>query len=94
MFDPYNIIKDVRLTEKSNRLGEKYSQYVFIVDRKATKIQIQRAVEAIFKKKVKSVNTVNVLGKKKRERRPDFGKKPDWKKAYVTLQQGEKISLV
>jgi large subunit ribosomal protein L23 len=94
MRDPYDIIKNVRMTEKATALGEKHAKYVFIVDPKATKIEIKRAVETIFKKKVKSVNTANVLGKKKRERRADFGKKPDWKKAYVTLQEGETISFV
>jgi len=63
------------------------------VNVRATKVEIKHAVEKIFNKKVDRVNTMQVLGKKKRERRADFGKKPDWKKAIVTLKEGEKISL-
>lgn len=94
MRNPYEILKNVRMTEKATALTEKNGQYVFVVDPSATKIEIKHAVETVFKKKVKSVNTINVLGKKKRERRADFGKKPDWKKAIVTLQEGESISFV
>jgi len=94
MRDPHDIIKNIRMTEKATALGEKHAKYVFIVHANATKIEIKRAIETIFKKKVKAVNTANILGKKKRERRADFGKKPDWKKAYVTLHEGETISLV
>ncbi len=82
------------MTEKATGLTEKHGKYVFVVAPDATKIEIKNAVETVFKKKVKSVNTINVLGKKKRERRADFGKKPDWKKAVVTLQEGESISFV
>ena len=48
----------------------------------------------IFKKKVVSVNTANYAGKKKRERKADFGRRPHWKKAIVTLKAGEKLDLV
>ncbi len=93
MRDPYSIIKNIRLTEKAALLSETDNQYVFVVDRSATKIEIKYAVEKIFNKKVEDVNTMQVLGKKKRERRADYGKKPDWKKAIVKLKEGEKISL-
>ncbi|MEY3479838.1 MAG: ribosomal protein, partial [Verrucomicrobiota bacterium] len=48
----------------------------------------------LFQKKVASVNTANYAGKKKRERRADFGRRPHWKKAIVTLKEGEKLDLV
>ncbi len=92
MRDPFDIIKTVRVTEKTTLLNES-NQYVFVVNVRATKVEIKHAVEKIFNKKVDRVNTMQVLGKKKRERRADFGKKPDWKKAIVTLKEGEKISL-
>jgi large subunit ribosomal protein L23 len=94
MRDPFDIIKNIRLTEKATFLSEKRNQYVFRVDTKATKIEIKHAIQTIFKKKVLDVNTSQVTGKKKRERRPDCGKCPDWKKAVVTLAEGEKISMV
>ena len=59
----------------------------------ANKIEIKRAVEFLFKKKVSSVNTSQVEGKKKRERRADFGRRAHWKKAIVTLAAGEKIDI-
>ena len=68
--------------------------YVFKVDPKANKSEIKRAVETIFDKKVVSVNTCNVRGKKKRERRADFGRTANWKKAIVQLAEGERIDLV
>ena len=48
----------------------------------------------IFKKKVLDVNTANYAGKKKRERRADFGRRSNWKKAIVTLKEGEKLDIV
>jgi len=94
MRDPFDIIKRIRITEKGTLLSDKQGQYLFHVDHRATKQEIKRAIEKLFDKKVVRVNTLNVLGKKKRERRADFGKRPDWKKAIVTLKEGEKISLV
>jgi len=94
MKDAYQIINTVLLTEKATLLSEKLNQYVFRVSPKANKIEIKQAIEQIFKKKVVGVNTANYAGKKKRERRADFGKRPDWKKAIVTLKAGEKLDLV
>ena len=94
MRDPLDIIKRIRITEKGTLISDKHGQYTFHVDGRATKQEIKRAVEKLFDKKVTRVNTLNVLGKKKRERRADFGKRADWKKAIVTLKEGEKISLV
>ena len=94
MNEHFDIIQTASLTEKSSLLGEKYNKYVFRVSPRANKIQIKQAVEKLFNKKVVSVNTCNYAGKKKRERRADYGRKAHWKKAIVTLKEGEKIDLV
>ncbi len=94
MKDVFDIIQTASLTEKASLLSEKQNKYVFRVSPKANKIEIKRAVEQLFNKKVMAVNTANYAGKKKRERRADFGRKPHWKKAIVTLKEGEKIDLV
>ncbi|MBV8099902.1 MAG: 50S ribosomal protein L23, partial [Verrucomicrobia bacterium] len=65
----------------------------FRVATDANKIEIKQAVEKLFGKKVVRVNTAQYAGKKKRERRADFGRKTHWKKAVVTLAEGEKIEL-
>ena len=94
MSDPRSLVYNVRLSEKASLLGEKHNQYVFRVDPRANKIQIKQAIEEIFGKKVVRVNTAKYAGKKKRERRADFGRRPHWKKAIITLAKGEKIDLV
>ena len=94
MNEPYDLIQTVRLTEKASLLSEKLNKYVFRVSPRANKVQIKQAIERLFNKKVVSVNTCNYAGKKKRERRADFGRKAHWKKAIVTLKEGEKIDLV
>ncbi len=94
MNDPFDIIETASLTEKSSLLSEKQNKYVFRVRPRANKIQIKQAIEKLFQKKVLDVNTCNYAGKKKRERRADFGRKSHWKKAIVTLKEGEKIDLV
>ncbi len=93
MNEPYDIIESVRLTEKATLLAEKENKYVFRVRPHATKIQIKQAIEKLFKKSVVAVNTCNYAGKKKRERTASFGRQADWKKAIVTLKEGDKIEL-
>jgi large subunit ribosomal protein L23 len=93
MNDPRKLIQNIRLSEKASLLGEKHNQYVFRVDPRANKIQIKQAIEQIFGKRVVRVNTAQYAGKKKRERRADFGRRPHWKKAIITLAEGEKIDL-
>ena len=93
MNEPYDIIDTVRLTEKATLLAERENKYVFRVRPSATKPQIKAAIEKLFKKSVVAVNTCNYAGKKKRERTAAFGRKADWKKAIVTLKQGDKIEL-
>ena len=94
MHEPFDLIQTVVLTEKATLLSEKLNQYVFRVSPRANKIQIKQAVETLMKKKVVRVNTANYAGKKKRERRADFGRRTHWKKAIVTLAVGEKIDFV
>ena len=91
--NPFEIIRTVRLTEKGTRQGEKYNQYTVVADPRANKTQIRKAVQDLFKVKVVRVNTLNVRGKLRRRRRPDAGQSPNWKKAIVTLKQGDKIVL-
>jgi len=94
MNEVHDHIQTVILTEKATLLSEKLNKYVFRVSPAANKLQIKRAIEVIFKKKVLDVNTANYAGKKKRERKADFGRRPNWKKAIVTLKAGEKLDLV
>jgi large subunit ribosomal protein L23 len=91
MNSPYDIIKTLIQTEKGVRL-EGGGTYQFIVANTATKIDIRRAVEKVYKVKVEDVNTVVVRGKIKRVRQIP-GKQPDWKKAYVRLAAGQKIEI-
>jgi large subunit ribosomal protein L23 len=90
---PFEIIKTVRLTEKGTRQGEKYNQYTVVADRLATKPQIKQAVQELFKVKVLAVNTLNVRGKARRKRTIQAGRASDWKKAIVTLKEGDRIIL-
>jgi large subunit ribosomal protein L23 len=94
MNDHFDIIHTASLTEKSSLLSEKLNKYVFRVAPRANKIQIKAAIEKLFNKKVVAVNTCNYAGKKKRERSANFGRQAHWKKAIVTLKEGEKIDLV
>jgi large subunit ribosomal protein L23 len=93
MNEPFDIIETASLTEKASVLTEKQNKYVFRVRPHANKIQIKQAVEKLFQKKVVDVNTCNYAGKQKRVRGP-VGRRPHWKKAIVTLAEGEKIDLV
>ena len=93
MKEAHDIIRGVLVTEKASLLSEKLNKYVFRVATNANKIEIRRAIETLFKKRVSAVNTAQYAGKKKRERRADFGRQAHWKKAIVTLAPGEKIDL-
>lgn len=93
MKESFDQIQTVILTEKATLLSEKHNQYVFRVNPKANKIEIKRAVEVLFKKTVLNVNTSNFAGKTKRERTAHFGRRAHWKKAVVTLKEGDKIDL-
>jgi len=69
------------------------NQYTIVADRLATKPQIRQAVQELFKVKVVRVNTLNVRGKDRRKRTSQAGRAPSWKKAIVTLKDGDKIVL-
>ena len=87
-----DVIKGPLITEKLDKAREKFRQYSFIVDRKATKHDVARAVETLFKVTVEGVRTNVVRGKIKRVGR-NIGKRPNFKKAVVTLKEGDKIEL-
>ena len=88
----YNTIVRPLLTERSTILKEKFNQYLFEAHLTATKPDIKKAIEALFKVNVEAVRTMVVRGKFRR-----FGKgggmKADWKKAFVTLKAGQKIDF-
>ncbi|MFA5688771.1 MAG: 50S ribosomal protein L23 [Kiritimatiellales bacterium] len=94
MKDVYQVIQKILLTEKGTRLSETENKYVFRVAPSANKAEIKKAVEELFKVKVISVNTMKRLGKNKRERSPNYGRTAHWKRAVVTLAEGNKIDLV
>ena len=90
--DPRSIVRKALITEKGTTLRELRNQYHFEVARDANKIEIKRAVEAVFNVKVDSVQTMQVRGKAKRQGRW-VGRRNDWKKAIVTLKPDQKIEL-
>ena len=92
MKEHYQIVRRPLLTEKSDRLRETDNQYCFEVDRQANKLEIKQAIEELFQVKVKRVRVQNVKGKIKRMGR-FAGKQAGWKKAFVTLHEGEVIEL-
>ncbi len=87
----YQIIVKPIVTEKSS-LGSEHNQVTFKVDNNSTKKEIKIAVEKIFKVKVKKVNTSNVKGKLK-SFRGSLGKRSNYKKAFVTLEEGQTIDI-
>ena len=86
----YDIIMALVRTEKSS-LYQPQEKYLFLVEKASNKIQIKRAVEEIYKVKVKNVNTFVSCGKLKRVRH-QLGRTPEIKKAIVTLKEGQKIN--
>jgi large subunit ribosomal protein L23 len=87
----HHLIKGPIITEKTHSLREANNKLTLKVDVKANKVEIRKAIEDLFKVKVLGVNTIKMMGKKKRMGRNE-GKRPDWKKAIVTLAPGEKIA--
>ena len=92
MKDPNLILRRFLRSEKGAVLSEKANQYFFDVALDSKKIEIKSAVEKIYNVKVSRVNTMVVKGKPKTVRQAT-GKTPDWKKAIVTLNAGQKIDL-
>jgi len=90
---PEDIIKrPLILTEKGNSLREQENQYLFEVDRRANKAQIRGAVESLFKVNVKKVRTLIVRGRLRRMGR-GWAKTRNWKKAIVSLAEGDSIDF-
>lgn len=90
---PEQIIKrPLVLTEKGNTLRENENQYLFEVDMKANKVEIRRAVQTLFSVKVEKVHTLIMPGKHRRMGR-GHARTQTWKKAIVSLKEGEKIEL-
>jgi large subunit ribosomal protein L23 len=92
MSEVYDIIMSPLVTEKSTIQREGQNQYSFKVYKRANKIEIKDAVERLFKVKVREVRTVTIRGKVKRLGKR-FGKRPDWKKAIVTVKEGDRIEF-
>jgi large subunit ribosomal protein L23 len=89
----YQVLLSPRVTEKTTHVGEDSNQYVFQVVNDANKAEVKGAVELLFDVSVESVRMVNVKGKTKSFRmRP--GKRSDWKKAYVRVQEGQVIDFL
>jgi len=90
--DLHDVIKGPLITEKLDRAREKNRQYSFLVDMDATKLDVARAVSTLFKVTVEGVRTSIQRGKIKRVG-TSMGKRPNFKKAFVTLKEGDKIEL-
>ena len=89
----YKVLLAPRVTEKTTRVGEQGNQYVFRVAPDASKSEIRAAVEKLFEVNVESVRVLNVKGKTKTFKlRP--GRRNNWKKAYVRVQEGQVIDLL
>ena len=90
---PEQIIKrPLVLTEKGNTLRETENQYLFEVDMKANKVEIRRAIQTLFSVKVEKVHTLIMPGKHRRMGR-GYARTQTWKKAIVSLKEGEKIEM-
>jgi large subunit ribosomal protein L23 len=88
----HRVLVQPLLTEKITGLREKTNTVGFVVHPEANRVQVKQAVEALLKVKVAKVNLMNVRGKVKRLGRFS-GKRSDWKKAFVTLKEGEKLEM-
>jgi len=89
-----DIIQAPLITEKGTLVSETSNQVVFRVDPHATKDEVRRAVEKLFDVKVAAVRTVNYLGKARYRQGRHAGRKASWKKAYVTLAEGQTLDLL
>jgi large subunit ribosomal protein L23 len=89
----YTVLLSPRMTEKSTRIGESSNQYVFKVTTDSNKKEIKDAVEKMFEVNVETVRIVNVKGKSKAFK-ARAGKRNDWKKAYVRVQEGQVIDFL
>lgn len=90
--DLYSVLTAPLITEKATLVNEAGNQIIFRVRPEADKGTIKRAVETLFKVKVKKVHTIHYLGKQRRIGK-SVGRKSDWKKAYVTLAEGSHVDF-
>ena len=90
--NPGAVVVGPVITEKGTMVNEQGNQVVFRVHPQANKVEIRRAVEILFKVKVEKVRTSRLLGKTRRVGKHQ-GRRPDWKKAYVTLAEGSRIDF-
>jgi len=88
----YQVLLGPHVSEKAATVADLNNQYVFRVAIDATKLEVKKAVEQLFKVAVDDVQTLKVKGKVKRNRF-GYSKKPSWKKAYVRLEQGQEIDF-
>lgn len=93
MRNAYEIIKKPIFTEKGSNLKELHNKVLVEVVKDANKIEIKNAIEEIFKVKVDKISVINTIGKWKRFGR-SVGKRPERKKAIITLKQGEKLDFI
>ena len=95
MKSAYQILQRPLITERATLLAEAKEgpQYVFRVAKTANKIEIRKAIETVFSVQVENVNTIVVKGKKRRQGR-NVGRTTDWKKAFVTLKEGQTIDVL
>jgi len=90
--NPGDVVQGPIITEKGTLVNEQGNQVVFRVHREANKVEIRQAIETLFKVKVEKVRTSRQLGKMRRIGRHQ-GRRPDWKKAYITLAEGSRIDF-
>jgi large subunit ribosomal protein L23 len=88
----FQVLLGPHVSEKAAIVGDASNQYVFKVAVDATKLEVRKSVEQLFKVKVSNVTTLKVKGKVKRNKY-GFSTKPTWKKAYVRLEQGQDIDF-
>ena len=88
----FDVIKRPLDTEKLDRIRDRENKFAFEIDMKANKTEVKQAIEQIFKVKVLDIKTSIVRGKFRRLGRTE-GQRPNWKKAIVTLKEGDAISL-
>ncbi len=88
----FQVIKRPLVTEKSNLLKEIHRKYSFEVNLDANKYQVKQAIESVFKVHVTDIKTLRIRGKNRRVGK-HIGKRSNWKKAIVTLKEGEKIEF-
>ena len=89
---PSDVVQGPIITEKGTLVNELGNQVVFRVHPRANKVEIRQAVESLFKVRVEKVRTTRQLGKMRRVGK-HMGRRPDWKKAYVTLAEGSRIDF-